>query len=73
MTVNQKKENRNGCSAPIGYPERGMESILDEMQTYVCHEMCKAPEMTEDERKQYCRNCRFDELIEEIIEEHEKK
>lgn len=72
MTVNRKKENQNGCSAPIEHPERDMESILDDLQDYVCHEMCRPPQMTEDERKQYCQGCRFDELIEEIIEEHEK-
>lgn len=29
--------------------------------------------MTEDERKQYCRGCWFEGLVEEIIEEYEKK
>lgn len=50
-----------------------MESILNDLQIYVCHEMCRPPEMTEDERKQYCRGCWFEGLVEEIIEEYEKK
>lgn len=50
-----------------------MESILDELQTYVCSQICKIPDnLTEDEKKQFCRNCRFDDLIDQIIEEHEK-
>lgn len=54
-------------------PENGMESILDELQTYVCGRICKIPNnLTEDEKKQFCRNCRFDDLIDQIIEEHEK-
>lgn len=58
MTVNQKEENQNGCSVPIEQPESGMESILDELQAYVY--------------SQICRNCRFDDLVNRIIEEHEK-
>lgn len=74
MTVNQKEENRSGCSAPTGHPERDMESILNEMQEWVCHEICKLPEnITEDEKKQFCRNCRFDELVDQAIETYENK
>ena len=73
MTANRKKESRNGCSVPTEQPERDMESILNDLQIYVCHEMCRPPEMTEDERKQYCRGCWFEGLVEEIIEEYEKK
>lgn len=66
-------ENQNGCSVPIEQPESGMESILDELQTYVCSQICKILDnLTEDEKKQFCRNCRFDDLIDQIIEEHEK-
>ena len=73
MTVNQKPESQNGCSAPTEQPGREMESILDELQLYVCTQICKIPDnLTEDERKQFCRNCRFDDLIDQIIEEHEK-
>ena len=73
MTVNQKAENQNGCSVPTEWPESGMESILSELQTYVCTRICGiSDKLTEDERKQFCRNCRFDDLIDQIIEEHEK-
>lgn len=73
MTANQNKENQTGCSALTEQPENGMESILDELQLYVCTQICKIPDnLTEDERKQYCRGCRFDDLIERVIEEHEK-
>lgn len=73
MTVNQKEENQNGCSAPIEQPESGMEFILSELQTYVCTRICGISDnLTEDEKKQFCRNCRFDDLIDQIIEEHEK-
>lgn len=72
MTANQNKESQNGCSAPIEQPESGMESILDELQSYVCGQICQIPDnLTEDERKQLCRGCRFDELIERVIEVHE--
>ena len=73
MTANRKKESRSGCSVPTEHPERDMEYILNDLQIYVCHEMCRPPEMTEDERKQYCRGCWFEGLVEEIIEEYEKK
>lgn len=73
MTVNQKAENQNGCSVPTERPESDMESILSELQTYVCTQICGiSDKFTEDERKQFCRNCRFDDLIDQIIEEHEK-
>ncbi len=72
MTANQNKENQNGCSAPTEQPENDMESILDELQAYVCNQICQMPKLTEDERKQYCRGCRFDNLIERAIEAHEK-
>lgn len=73
MTANQKPENQNGCSAPIEQPGKDMESILDELQSYVCGRICGISDnLTEDERKQFCRNCRFDDLIDQIIEEHEK-
>lgn len=73
MTANQNKESQNGCSAPIEQPGDDMESILDVLQLYVCQEICKIPaNLTEDEKKQFCRNCRFDDLIDQIIEEHEK-
>ena len=50
-----------------------MESILNELQIYVCGQICGiSDKLTEDERKQFCRNCRFDDLIDRIIEEHEK-
>lgn len=73
MTANQNKENQNGCSVPTEQPGRDMESILDELQLYVCSQICRVPDnLTEDERKQYCRNCRLDDLIDQIIEAHEK-
>ncbi len=73
MTANQKPENQNGCSAPIEQPGKDMESILDELQSYICRRICGISDnLTEDERKQFCRNCRFDDLIGQIIEEHEK-
>ena len=73
MTANRKKESRNGCSVPTEQPERDMESILNELQIYVCGQICGiSDKLTEDERKQFCRNCRFDDLIDRIIEEHEK-
>lgn len=73
MTVNRKPESQNGCSAPTEQLGRDMESILDELQLYVCTQICKIPDnFTDAERKQYCRNCRFDDLVDEIIEEHEK-
>lgn len=73
MTANQNKENQNGCSAPIEQPESGMESMLNELQTYVCGQICGiSDKLTEDERKQFYRNCRFDDLVDQIIEEHEK-
>lgn len=73
MTVNQKTENQNGCSVPTERPESGMESILSELQTYVCTQICGISDnLTEDEKKQFCRGCRLDEFIERVIEEHEK-
>lgn len=73
MTANQKAENQTGCSAPTEQPESGMESILNELQTYVCGQICGiSDKLTEDERKHFCRNCRFDDLVDQIIEEHEK-
>lgn len=73
MTANQKAENQTGCSAPTEHPGRDMESILDELQLCVCTQICQIPDnLTEDEKKQFCRNCRFDDLIDQIIEEHEK-
>ena len=64
MTANQKPENQNGCSAPIEQPGKDMESILDELQSYVCGRICGiSDKLTEDERKQFCRNCRFDDLV----------
>lgn len=73
MTANQNKENQTGCSAPTEQPESGMESILNELQTYVCGQICGiSDKLTEDERKQFYRNCRFDDLVDQIIEEHEK-
>ena len=48
MTANQREENQNGCSVPIEHPERDMESILDDLRIYVCHEMRRPPEMTEN-------------------------
>lgn len=73
MTANQNKENQTGCSALIEHPESGMESILDELQSYVCGQICQIPDnLTEDEKKQFCRGCRLDDLIERVIEAHEK-
>lgn len=73
MTANQNKENQNGCSVPTEQPGKDMESILDELQTYICTQICQIPDnLTEDERKQFCRGCRLDEFIERVIEEHEK-
>lgn len=73
MTVNQKKESQNGCSVPTEQPGKDMESILDELETCVCGQICRMPDnLTEDEIKQYCRNCRLDDLIDQIIEAHEK-
>lgn len=73
MTANQNKENQNGCSVPTEHPGKNMESILDELQSYVCGRICGISDnLTEDERKQLCRGCRFDELIERVIEVHEK-
>ena len=72
MTANQNKGNQNGCSAPTEQPGSGMESILDVLQLYVCQEICQMPNLTEDEKKQYCRGCRLNDLIDRVIEEHEK-
>lgn len=68
-----KYENHYETQLLSGYHGYDMESILDVLQLYVCQEICKIPaNLTEDEKKQFCRNCRFDDLIDQIIEEHEK-
>ena len=40
MTVNQSKENLNGCREQMKPGEEGIDGILEILKVYVCDELC---------------------------------
>lgn len=73
MTMNQKKENQNGCREQIRNEDEGIDGILEELMAYVCDELCWLREEVQgDLMDRICGRCGLQQYTDRIREEYEK-
>lgn len=72
--MNQSKENQSGCSRPRKNVDEGIGNILEDLETYICDEICfcNNMQMIQEERDRYCNNCQIGKKVDEIEAEYEK-
>ena len=72
--MNQSKENQSGCSKPRKKVDEGIGNILEDLEAYICDEICfcNNMQMTQEERERYCNNCQIGKKVDEIEAEYEK-
>lgn len=73
MTVNQKeKRNLSGSRRQNENPEDAMERIIEELESYVCDELCRfCKDLNEEQLEKECENCRIGTLTRKIMEEYD--
>lgn len=73
LTVNQSKENLNGCREQMKPGEEGIDGILEILKVYVCDELCcHRGAVTQEEMDQHCCRCKLQQYTDKIREEYEK-
>lgn len=73
LTVNQSKENLNGCREQMKPGEEGIDGILEVLKAYVCDEICcHRGAVTQEEMDQHCCRCKLQQYTDKIREEYEK-
>mgnify|MGYP006896539041 CR=1 FL=1 len=74
MTMNQLQGNQNGCLEQTENEDEGISSILEELKTYICDEICLSgyTAMTQEEQEQHCTDCKLKSYIDQINQEYNK-
>lgn len=74
MKMNQLKENQSGCSKPRRNVDEGIGNILESLKAYICDVVCfcNNQQLTQEERDQYCDQCRMSKKVDEIEAEYEE-
>lgn len=73
MTMNQLQENKNGCLEQKENEDEGISSILEELETYICDEIClRDTKLTQEKQEQYCAGCKLESYIDRIGQEYDK-
>lgn len=72
MTQNlQEEESRNGSRGSKNKSEISiMDTIVEEMTEYVCDELCRYTECSEEELLRRCDECRINEFQRRILNEY---
>lgn len=72
--MNQSKENQSGCSKPRKNVDEGIGNILESLEAYICDVVCFCNnlQLTQEERDQYCDQCRMSKKVDEIEAEYEE-